>query len=718
MIAQARQLLKRLYGYDDFIGLQEQVVSSVLSGQSALVLMPTGGGKSMCYQLPAMVREGVGIVISPLIALMQDQVEGLKQVGVRAACFHNGLDPSANSEIIRQLLNNELDLLYVSPERLVLGGMIELFSRLTISLFAIDEAHCVSQWGHDFRPEYMQLGQLASRFPTVPRLALTATADEQTRNEIRQQLGLLDAPVFLSSFDRPNIRYRVLPKQGAKEQLLNFIKREHRHNSGVVYCLSRKRVEEVAAFLREKGLPALPYHAGLPADIREQHQRTFIQASHSIIVATVAFGMGINKPDVRFVAHLDLPKNLEAYYQETGRAGRDGLPADAWMVYGLQDVLMQRMRIQEANVPADVRQRDWARLEALLAFTEASGCRRQLLLSYFAETSEPCGNCDNCLHPPRTWDATEAARKALSCVYRTGGYGVSHQIDVLLGKVTEKVRRANHQQLSTFGIGKELSLNQWRAVYRQLLAAGYMEWHGEDGEGLRLHERCRPLLKGEQSIALKQDQPAGQWKEERERGQTRLQGGQKQLWEALRQERRRLAGEKGIAAFMIFHDVTLMEMIERLPVSLDEMARLPGVGREKLSAYGKLFLNIIDHHRSEAGATRLIDDDAHETLALFRVGMEPRMIARQRNRPENRIYADLAEAIRAGQLALTEVVSLPGWQVRDVQREFVRLEADGQGAVLKRAFDAFGGAIAWGDLRCIRASVGSSAAAEDISLAG
>ncbi|MFP8968376.1 DNA helicase RecQ [Pokkaliibacter sp. CJK22405] len=711
MIEQARQLLKRLYGYDDFIGSQQEVIRTVLEGQSALVLMPTGGGKSMCYQLPALIRPGVGIVISPLIALMQDQVDSLCQVGVRAACFHNGLDAHENSELLRQLRQGELDILYVSPERLMLGGMLDIFESINIALFAIDEAHCVSQWGHDFRPEYMQLNQLAGRFPKVPRLALTATADSQTREEIRKQLSLENSPVFISSFDRPNIRYRVLPKQGAKEQLLNFIRREHRQDSGVVYCLSRKRVEEVAAFLRDKGLPALPYHARLPADVREANQRTFLKSSHCIVVATVAFGMGINKPDVRFVAHLDLPKNLEAYYQETGRAGRDGLPANAWMVFGLQDVMMQRMRIQESTVPEDIRVREWRRLEALLGFAEAATCRRQQLLAYFDEESPACGNCDNCLHPPKTWEATDAARKALSCVHRTGGFGVSHQVDVLLGKSTTKVKNAAHQQLSTFGIGKELSQSQWRSVFRQLLGRGYLEWHGDENEGLRLNERCRALLRGEETLRLKQDDLDDHLTRQ-ERGQTRLHGDQRKLWDALRYTRKQLAQERGIAPYMVFHDVTLMEMVERMPRDETAFGRLPGVGREKTQRYATAFLDVLERFQSVTSGLGILSEDAHESLALFKVGMEPRMIARQRNRPENRIYADLAEAIREGHLALTEVVTLPGWQVKEIQEKLQVFEQDGEGAVLKRAFDWLQGVVSLGDLRCIRAAITQQELAE------
>src|SRR5512143_2062147 len=526
----AQQILRDTFGYTSFRGAQQAIVEHVVTGGDALVLMPTGGGKSLCYQIPALLRGGTGIVVSPLIALMQDQVDALKQLGVAAAFLNSSLDAETAREVSRQLLRGELKLLYVAPERLMTESFLNLLERLSsqgggrgckdaeasttthqqgnrIALFAIDEAHCVSQWGHDFRPEYRALTVLHERFPSVPRIALTATADAPTRREIVERLSLEQAEQFVSSFDRPNIRYRVTLKDNARKQLQTFLETEHPNDAGIVYCLSRKKVEETAAWLKEQGWDALPYHAGLDAAVRSKNQKRFLREEGVIMVATVAFGMGIDKPNVRFVAHLDLPKSMEGYYQETGRAGRDGLPANAWMAYGLGDVVSMRQMLLSGDAPEERKRVELRKLDALLGYCETTTCRHQSILRYFGEEHPgDCGECDNCLSPVDTWDATQAAQMALSCVYRTGQrFGVAHLIDVLLGKVTPNVEQFNHQQLSTFGIGKELAQQQWSSVYRQLVAAGFINVDMEAYGGLKLTEAARPVLRGEQAVWLRRD---------------------------------------------------------------------------------------------------------------------------------------------------------------------------------------------------------------------
>src|SRR3990167_1677860 len=509
MDAQPRHILHSVFGYERFRGPQEEVIGTLMAGGDALVLMPTGGGKSLCFQIPAIARAGTGIVVSPLIALMQDQVAALKQAGVRAEFLNSTLDAAQARDIEGQLLRGELDLLYVAPERLMLERTLDLLASLPkLALFAIDEAHCVSQWGHDFRPEYMGLNVLHERFPDVPRIALTATADEPTRREIIERLKLEDARVFISSFDRPNIRYRIGQSgngPSARDRLLRFIRDEHANDAGIVYCLSRKRVDEIAAWLAAQGLTALPYHAGLGPDVRAANQSRFINEEGVIIVATIAFGMGIDKPNVRFVAHLNLPKSVEAYYQETGRAGRDGLPADAWMLYGLQDVITLRQMMEGSTAEEQYKRIERHKLDAMLGLCEMTGCRRQALLTYFGDPEpEPCGNCDNCLTPPQTWDATDAARKALSCVHRTGQrFCVNYLIDVLHGKVDERVQRFGHDKITTFGIGNDLSVPVWRSLFRQLIARGLLNVDAEGHGGLRLAERCRPVLQGAEKLWLR-----------------------------------------------------------------------------------------------------------------------------------------------------------------------------------------------------------------------
>jgi len=596
-------ILRSVFGYEHFRAPQAEVIDTLMRGGDALVLMPTGGGKSLCFQIPSIARAGTGIVVSPLIALMQDQVAALRQAGVRAAFLNSTLTPEAARRIEQQLLDGALDLLYVAPERLLLERTLDLLARARIALFAIDEAHCVSQWGHDFRPEYMQLSVLHQRFPDIPRIALTATADEPTRREISARLGLEEARAFISSFDRPNIRYRITQGGGsAREQLLRFIRAEHAGDAGIVYCLSRKRVEEVAEWLKAQGLDALPYHAGLSAEVRARNQSRFINEEGVIIVATIAFGMGIDKPNVRFVAHLNLPKSIEAYYQETGRAGRDGLPADAWMIYGLQDVILLRQMLETSESDAARKRVERNKLDAMLGLCELITCRRQALLSYFGETlPQPCGNCDTCLNAPETWDASLPAQKALSCVHRTGQrFGVNYLMDVLMGKADERMQRFGHDKSSTFGIGKELAANEWRGIFRQLIARGLLAVDIEGHGSLKLTDACRPVLRGEERLMLRREIKVGKTKKAAPRASMVFADTtDSALWEALRARRRQLALDQGVPPYVVFHDATLTQMIERRPHTLSEFGEISGVGERKLAAYGQEFLEIILAHTDQ-----------------------------------------------------------------------------------------------------------------------
>ena len=589
----ALDILQQTFGYPSFRGPQETVIQTVIDGGDALVLMPTGGGKSLCYQIPALARCGCGIVISPLIALMQDQVNAMRELGVRASFLNSTLDAATAADVERALLESELDLLYIAPERLTQNRTLELLKRCEIALFAIDEAHCVSQWGHDFRADYLALSLLHEQFPHVPRIALTATADEQTRLEIAERLQLEGAARFVVGFDRPNIRYRIGLKHNARQQLLAFLKAEHPNDAGIVYCLSRKKTEETASWLATQGFTALPYHAGLPAEERAAHQARFLREEAIVMVATIAFGMGIDKPDVRFVAHLDLPKTIEAYYQETGRAGRDGAPANAWMIYGLQDVIKLRQMMQSSQGSEQHKRIEQHRLNAMLGLCEITSCRRQALLAYFGETyPEPCGNCDGCLEPAQTWDATEACRMALSAVVRTGErFGVNHLIDVLKGKETDKIWQFDHHHLPTFGVGDALDNNQWRSVFRQLVGRGYLSVDLQGFGALKLQAKCRPLLRGECEIALRLDQ-----KQKVAKRQTKTpipEDINVGLWEALRDCRRELAEAQGVPPYVIFHDSTLVEMCSVVPRTLEGFSKLSGVGERKLMKYGEAFLAAI-----------------------------------------------------------------------------------------------------------------------------
>jgi ATP-dependent DNA helicase RecQ len=599
-----QDILHDIFGYTAFRGAQQAIVEHVAAGGDALVLMPTGGGKSLCYQIPALLRPGVGIVVSPLIALMQDQVDALKQLGVEAAFLNSSLDAETARDVIGRLIRGEIDLLYVAPERLLMSGFLSLLDQVQehtgLALFAIDEAHCVSQWGHDFRPEYRQLTILHERYPSVPRIALTATADAPTRAEIVERLGLEDAHQFVSSFDRPNIRYRVMQKANARQQLEAFLEGEHPNDSGIVYCLSRRKVEETAEWLKSRGWDALPYHAGLDVATRNANQTRFLREDGVIMVATVAFGMGIDKPNVRFVAHLDLPKSMEGYYQETGRAGRDGLPANAWMVYGLGDVVSMRQMLDSGDAPEERKRVERQKLDALLGFCESTACRHQTILRYFGEEHPGnCGQCDNCLTPVETWDGTQAAQMALSCVYRTGQrFGVAHLVDVLLGKQTDKIFQFRHETLSTYGIGKELSQVQWSSVFRQLVAAGLLEADMEGYGGLRLTETARPVLKGEQTVWLRQDAEPVRRASKAERASRAREAfagaNDDPLWQALKAKRLELAKDQGVPPYVIFHDSTLLEILNQRPQTLDQMGRISGIGQAKLARYGDDFLKVLE----------------------------------------------------------------------------------------------------------------------------
>ncbi|TJZ78880.1 DNA helicase RecQ [Chitiniphilus eburneus] len=591
----ALHLLEHVFGYRAFRGEQAAIVDHVAAGGDALVLMPTGGGKSLCYQVPALLREGCGVVVSPLIALMQDQVDALKELGVAAAFLNSTLDADEAREVERAFVAGELKLLYVAPERLVTPRFQNLLQRAHVGLFAIDEAHCVSAWGHDFRPEYLALSVLADEFPGVPRIALTATADHATRQEMITRLRLEQARQFVSSFDRPNLRYTIVEKKSAREQLLTFIRREHEGDSGIVYCLSRKKVEDTAAWLRDKEIKALPYHAGMDAQTRARNQQTFIRDEGVVMVATIAFGMGIDKPDVRFVAHLDLPKSIENYYQETGRGGRDGLPADAWMAYGLNDVMLLTEMIEGGASGEEQKRVERNKLSAMLGLCEATGCRRVAILGYFGEETHACGNCDNCLNPPKLIDRSEAAQKALSCVFRTGNrFGVGHLVDVLQGKLSPKVKEFCHDRVSTFGIGKDIDEPTWRAVYRQLLARGALRLNPEGHGGLEMTDSARVFLRGDEPLYLRARTEKFHYRGERDSGFDNP--ADTALWQALRKRRKELADDQNVPAYVIFGDATLKEMVRQRPGDHYELSRISGVGDRKLEKYGDDFLAVISQH--------------------------------------------------------------------------------------------------------------------------
>ncbi|MFI8926630.1 DNA helicase RecQ [Streptomyces sp. NPDC053474] len=610
----ALRTLHRVFGYDAFRGEQEAIIEHVVAGGDAVVLMPTGGGKSLCYQIPALVRPGTGVVVSPLIALMQDQVDALRALGVRAGFMNSTQDFDERRLVEAELLSGELDVLYLAPERLRLDSTLQLLSRAEISVFAIDEAHCVAQWGHDFRPDYLALSVLGERWPDVPRIALTATATDATHREITERLAMPDAKHFVASFDRPNIQYRIVPKSDPKKQLLTFLKEEHDGDAGIVYCLSRKSVEQIADFLSAHGVEAVPYHAGLDSGTRARHQSRFLREDGLVVVATIAFGMGIDKPDVRFVAHLDLPKSVEGYYQETGRAGRDGLPSTAWMAYGLQDVVQQRKLIQSGEGDEAFRRRSAAHLDAMLALCETASCRRAQLLRYFGQdpAATGCGNCDTCLTPPETWDGTVAAQKVLSAVVRLKRergqkFGTGQIVDILLGRKTAKVIQFDHDQLSVFGIGEELSEAEWRGVVRQLLAQGLLAVEGEYGT-LVLTEESAAVLGRQREVPLRKEPkkpagsarsaPRGERKAKAAAAVAELPEEAVPVFEALRAWRAAQAREQGVPAYVIFHDATLREIAAARPASVADLGGISGVGEKKLATYGEGVLEVL----AEAGA--------------------------------------------------------------------------------------------------------------------
>ncbi|WP_457981059.1 DNA helicase RecQ [Ectopseudomonas composti] len=704
MLDHAQRILKDVFGYDAFRGNQAAIIERVAAGGDALVLMPTGGGKSLCFQVPALMREGLAVVVSPLIALMDDQVATLDELGVAAVALNSTLSAEEQREIADRIRRGQIKMLYLAPERLVQPRMLSFLQGLDIALFAIDEAHCVSQWGHDFRPEYLQLGQLAELFPAVPRIALTATADKRTREEIVQRLQLNNAERFLSSFDRPNIFYRIQPKDQPRKQLLGFLA-ARKGDAGIVYCLSRKKVEEVADFLSSQGFPALPYHAGLPNELRAFNQKRFLNEEGLIMVATIAFGMGIDKPNVRFVCHLDLPKSLEAYYQETGRAGRDGLPADAWMAYGLQDVIFLKQMLNNSEGDERHKRIEQHKLDAMLALCEETRCRRQALLAYFdEELPNPCGHCDNCIDGVETWDATEPARQALSAVYRSGQrYGVGHLVDILLGRDNEKIRSSGHQHLALFGVGKGFSEVEWRTLFRQLVARGLADVDLEGFGGLRLSETCRPLLRGEVGLQLRREpKPAQAAKASSSAASQLVRGHEREMWEALRGLRRKLAEEHSVPPYVIFPDATLLEMLRSQPGSLSEMAEVSGVGARKLERYGQAFLEVLNGSAANE-APAPVADLRHELVSLALAGMTPAQIANQLGCSEKNVYSLLAEAIAQQQLTLEQALDLPEELLGEIQESF--LDGEGELPPVSEVAPLFAGRVDETVLYCVRAAL-------------
>ncbi|MDH3327188.1 MAG: DNA helicase RecQ [Gammaproteobacteria bacterium] len=707
-------VLTDTFGYQSFRHHQADIINSLINGNDVLTLMPTGGGKSLCYQIPAMVRKGVGIVISPLIALMKDQVDALKQLNIRAAYLNSTLNNEQIREIESQLRRGELTLLYIAPERLLNQRTLNLIQQLDVSLFAIDEAHCVSQWGHDFRKEYQQLSVLHEYFPSVPRIALTATADNRTRTEIIEQLGLSNADVYVNSFDRPNIHYELSEGQNAREQLWRFLQKNHGSDAGIIYCLSRKKVETTAAWLSKKGRNALPYHAGLSHEERETNQSRFLREENIIIVATIAFGMGIDKPDVRFVAHLNLPKSIEAYYQETGRAGRDGLPANAWMAYGLQDVILLRQMLQSADANEQYKRVTNHKLDAMLSLCEMTSCRRQALLEYFDETShKPCGNCDNCLKPPETIDGSVAVQKALSCVFRSGQiFGTTYLIDLLLGNSNERIIQNGHDKLSTFGIGKEFSSSDWRRIYRQLIAQGFLMVDIEGHGSVKLTEKCRPLLRGEQEIEIhkpREDDPTEKAERKKQSAKQILQPWNQPLFDALRDLRMTLAQDQNVPPYVIFHDSTLIAMTETRPTTENEMRYISGVGEQKLERYGEQFMTEIKKHPLPDLLNNTLSDTVKETLFYYNDGLNIDQIAEKRENTTDTIYSHFSDAIAAGAVDPQELLQLEDDEYHLIINtiEFISTEVSksGAGKRLRPVYEALGEEYNYGVIKCVMASL-------------
>ena len=703
MQQRALETLQNTFGYSDYRHNQKDIIHKILDGGDAFVLMPTGGGKSLCYQIPAMVREGVGIIVSPLIALMQDQVDALNQLGIRAAFLNSTLSASEQRDVEQALLNNELQMLYVAPERLLSQSTLNLLDQCKIALFAIDEAHCVSQWGHDFRPEYQRLSVLPERFPNIPRIALTATADNRTRTEIIQQLRLQDAGVFVNSFDRPNITYTISEEHNAREKLWKFIQEKHKDKAGIVYCLSRKKVEGTAEWLTKKGVTALPYHAGLGTEMRALHQKRFLREDGVIIVATIAFGMGIDKPNVRFVAHLSLPKNIEAYYQETGRAGRDGDAADAWMSYGLQDVIFLRQMMMDGTGSEEYKRLTNQKLDSMLSLCEMATCRRQAILAYFdEEMSEPCGNCDNCLNPPETWDATTDAQKALSTVYRTGQrFGVAYLINVLLAKSDDRIVNNGHDQISTWGIGENLKSHEWNGLFRQLISQGFLNTNSQYG-GVELTEKSRALLKAEITLhARKQRKPEKPSKAVKGRNaKAELRTVDEELFEALRTLRTDLANEQGVPPYVIFSDASLIQMAKDRPQSDDTFRYINGVGEMKLEKYGSKFMDVIRENPLPELFKNNFSDTINETLALHTEGLTIDEISSNRDLSSSTIYSHLADVIEAGMLKSADVLDIDDEDLETIERTAEFLNSKEKNS-LKPLFEELDGEWNYGVLRCV-----------------
>jgi len=710
-----QDILQHIFGYENFRHQQEKIIQALLDGNDVLTLMPTGGGKSLCYQIPSMLREGTGIVISPLIALMQDQVDALTQLNIRAAFLNSSLSREDIQQTESKLLNNEIDLLYIAPERLLTSRNLNLLNRTKVALFAIDEAHCVSQWGHDFRKEYQQLSVLHEYFPNVPRIALTATADKRTRKEIIQQLNLHNSQEFVESFDRPNIYYQLNIGQNAKTQLWQFIETKHSNDAGIIYCLSRNKVEQIALWLQGKGKKALPYHAGLSDEERRENQARFLREDGIIIVATIAFGMGIDKPDVRFVAHLNLPKSIEAYYQETGRAGRDGNPADAWMAYGLQDVITLRQMTQDSNADENFKRVSHHKLDAMLAFCELASCRRQALLSYFGQTMEkPCGNCDTCLNPPETVDGKITAQKALSCVYRSGQrFGVNYLVDILLGKQTERIENFQHHKLSTFGIGKEYNVNQWRRIFRQLIARDFLNVDLDGYGALKLTEKCRPLFKGEMDFELHiPNEKAESSKKPSKQKSQDIQIWDMELFDALKHARTQLAKQQNVPPYVIFHDSTLQQFASVRPQSLNSLHTIQGVGDQKLEKYGKLFLDIIASYPLPDILSANFSTSIKQTLYLFDKGYKVDEIAKQRDLSEGTIFTHLIEAISAGLLNTKEVVEVSDQDIDEITNAIELLDESDHGK-LKPIYEALDEQYDYNVIRCVYAEFSTASVSDN-----
>ncbi len=709
----AHRVLETVFGYKSFRLHQAQIIETVIKGGDALALMPTGGGKSLCYQIPSLVRPGTGIIVSPLIALMQDQVDALRELGVNAAFLNSTLDAKAARAVEASLLDGSLDMLYVAPERLVQDRMLAMLDQAKIALFAIDEAHCVSQWGHDFRPEYRQLRVLAERFPDVPRIALTATADPKTREEIASELRLGGANRFVSSFDRPNIRYTIaeMGSVGARERLWQFIDGEHSGDAGIVYCLSRKNVEETAEWLTRKGRTALAYHAGMPSDERRTVQQRFLKEDGLIIAATIAFGMGIDKPDVRFVAHLNLPKSIEAYYQETGRAGRDGEAASAWMAYGLQDIVQQRQWLAQSEAGEAHKAVQRGKLDSLIGLAEMVACRRQALLGYFGEeNTPPCGNCDNCLTPPATIDGTTMAQKALSAVYRTGQrFGVGYVVDVLTAKTDDRISRNGHDRLSVHGIGRDVPAADWRGLFRQLVAAGHLQADDEGHGTLALTETARPILRGEDRFAMRKPPAAeagkrGSSKQARKETRKALGSEDEAVFQALKALRLKLAAEANVSPFVIFHDRTIVELAQKRPMTTAELAGITGLGDRKIARYGVALIEAISRFKKHPLLANRLSATVNQTLALHLEGRDYEAIAKERGFEASTILGHFAEAIEAGLLEARQVLQLDEAAIDEILEVFERLGTVDSGK-LGPAHAALDGRFDYGTLKCLLAEI-------------